>query len=98
MRRAIPDDLEASRATNIAFHQTVIEAIHNFVLQTMVGTIEAIVTASFRLTTSLMNNDANTLGVCQRLLVAIRVYDTVDARATTSDLLDVAVKDYRRGH
>lgn len=97
MRRAIPDDLEACCAADMAFHRTVIEASHNVVLQTMVGTIETILTASFRLTTSLMENQARTLGVHKRVLEAIRVHDTASARTAMNNLLDVAAEDYRRG-
>ena len=79
--------LEACCTADMAFHRTVIEASHNVVLQTMVGTIETILTASFRLTTSLMENQARTLGVHKRVLEAIRVHDTASARTAMNNLL-----------
>lgn len=96
MRRAIPDALDACCAADLVFHRTIIEASRNVVLQTMVGTIETTLTASFRLTTSLMENQARTLGVHKRVLDAIRAHDTAGARTAMNNLLDVAAEDYRR--
>lgn len=96
MERAIPDDLDACCEADLAFHSTIIAASHNVVLRTMIGTVETILKTSFRLTTSLMDNQARTLGVHRRVLDAIRVRDTAGARSAMNSLLDVAAEDYRK--
>lgn len=96
MSRAIPNDLEACCEADLVFHRTIIGASHNVVLQTMVGTIETTLRASFRLTTSLMESQARTLGVHKRVLDAIRIRDTAGARTAMNNLLDVAAEEYGR--
>jgi GntR family galactonate operon transcriptional repressor len=96
MARAIPHDLAACCEADLAFHRALVGASHNIVLRSLIGTIEAALRASFLLTTSLMDNQAKTLGVHKAVLESVRVRDTAGARAAVSRLLDLAEEDYRR--
>ena len=96
MERAIPDDLEACCEADVAFHRGIIAASHNIVLKSLVGTIETALKASFRLTTSLMENQTRTLSVHKDVLESIRLRDTAGARSAMNRLLDVAAHELSR--
>jgi GntR family transcriptional regulator, galactonate operon transcriptional repressor len=96
MERAIPHDLAACCESDLAFHRALVDASRNIVLRNLIGTIETALSASFQLTTRLMENQAKTLSVHKAVLEAVRIRDTAGARAAVSRLLDVAEEDYRR--
>ena len=72
------------------------DASRNLVLRNLIGTIETALSASFLLTTRLMENQAKTLSVHKAVLESVRVRDTAGARSAMNRLLDLAEEDYRR--
>ena len=96
MERAIPHDLAGCCESDLAFHRTLVGASRNLVLRNLIGTIETALTASFLLTTRLMENQAKTLSVHKAVLESVRVRDTAGARSAMNRLLDLAEEDYRR--
>ncbi len=72
------------------------DASGNLVLRNLIGTIETALSASFLLTTRLMENQAKTLSVHKAVLESVRARDTAGARSAMNRLLDLAEEDYRR--
>lgn len=96
MESAIPHDVVACCEADLAFHRAVVAASHNVVLIGLIGTIEAALRASFLLTTSLMQSQANTLSVHRTVLDGIRARDAEAARRAVNRLLDLAEDDLSR--
>ncbi|WP_181176203.1 FadR/GntR family transcriptional regulator [Mesorhizobium sp. B2-3-4] len=93
MRDSIPHDLDGVCRADLAFHRSVIAASHNVVLKGLIGMLEAALSASFRLTNTLMEAQSRALTAHQNVLEAIRLRDTAGARNAMNRLLDIAAED-----
>ncbi|MCB1502201.1 MAG: FadR family transcriptional regulator [Bauldia sp.] len=93
---AIPDDLDACREGDIAFHRAVIDASHNLILTRLIDTVEAALRAVFTVTNRMMAPDSEALSAHRDVLERIRMRDQAGAAAAMDRLIDVAAADLAR--
>lgn len=96
MRAAAVDDLEASIAADLDFHQGILHASGNLVFANLGDAIGAALLATFRMTTNVSENYSKSLDAHGLVLDAIRMRQPDKARERMSSLLDIASSDLRK--
>lgn len=95
MEAALPDDLPACVAADIAFHTALLGATGNAILKEFETMIEAALGAAFQLSTTSVQSYTRTLSAHWAVYDAIRCRSPQTARAALLDLLTVAQDDIR---
>ena len=93
MARASPHDLEACCDADLAFHGGIIAASRNIVLCGLIATIAAALRASFRVTNSVIEDQARAIERHRDVLARLRHHDGPGARAAMGLVLDLAEHD-----
>ena len=93
MRAADLSDLAACADADVAFHVSILNASHNPVFAGLASLIGQALENSFRLTTSVSRNYAETLDAHGEVLEAIRLRKPDQARARMRALIDIASAD-----
>ncbi|TGQ37236.1 MULTISPECIES: FadR/GntR family transcriptional regulator [unclassified Mesorhizobium] len=93
MRAADLSDLAACAEADVAFHVSILNASHNPVFAGLASLIGQALENSFRLTTSVSRNYAETLDAHGDVLEAIRLRKPDQARARMRALIDIASAD-----
>ena len=90
MAYASPHDLEACCDADLAFHGGIIAASRNIVLCGLIATIAAALRASFRVTNSVIEDQARAIERHRDVLARLRHHDGPGARAAMDLVLDLA--------
>ena len=96
MEAALPDDLSACVAADVAFHSALLYATGNTVLKEFETMIEAALGAAFQLSTTSVISYTRTLAAHWAVYDAVRCRAPEAARSAMLDLLTVAQEDIRK--
>ena len=96
MEAALPGDLSACVAADVAFHSALLCATGNTVLKEFETMIEAALGAAFQLSTTSVQSYTRTLSAHWAVYDAVRCRAPEAARAAMLDLLTVAREDIRK--